>query len=423
MRYVPNSRSARGWLLLGGSLGLLFLMILGLAISRSRGAWIALACAMTLASLWVAAGWLGRKSRTSRAWMFLSLLVVPVSAAVVIQGFWPGGLLALPSALPGQDTWVSRLEFQRNSLLLLRDYPLIGGGLASFKMLYSTYALLSHVGFIRHSHNTFLNVAIAQGIPGLLCLVWMWALFFLVVWNRVLKPQAASDAGRLSQTALGAAALSLLVILIHGWVDNALYGRDGVSLLFVPLAFAVLAVPSNSTRPFQSRLRFLLPSAALVVGLLIWWRPLMSVVYSNLGAIHQSQTELRVYTWPEWPVQDQVRRVVDLGQPVAEFERALTLYPRNSTANRRLGMIRLSQGEYQDALHHLRLAHEVEPESVTTQQLLGEALIVNGRLGEGRKLWDSVNNEHGQLALRAFWYSHIGDAERADWIEQAVRGE
>jgi tetratricopeptide (TPR) repeat protein len=163
---------------------------------------------------------------------------------------------------------------------------------------------------------------------------------------------------------------------------------------------------------------------ALLLGLALVWRgPVLSLLYANLGAVHQGQAELGLYSWPEWPVQDAVRRAVDLSQPVAEFERALAFDPQNPTANRRLGMIELSLGEYEDALAHLEAAYAAEPGSAATRQLYGEALIVNGRLDEGRELWAGARNDQAQLDLRAFWYGRIGDAERAAWVEQAAQGK
>jgi len=88
-----------------------------------------------------------------------------------------------------------------------------------------------------------------------------------------------------------------------------------------------------------------------------------------------------------------------------------------------LGMIELSLGEYEDALRHLEAAYAVEPDSDTTRQLLGEALIVNGHIQDGEALWADVSNEQSQLDIRVFWYNFIGDTERAEWVQQAANGE
>jgi tetratricopeptide (TPR) repeat protein len=281
-------------------------------------------------------------------------------------------------------------------------------------MLYSTYVLLLHVGHTNHSHNLFLDVAIEQGLFALLVLLWIGGLFAGAAWRALSGPRQKGRA------AMAAAALSLAVILFHGLVDDALYGSRAVLLLFVPLAFAVPFLQRPARKGWQ-RWLYVLPLVLLVLALdMILRGPLLSLVYSNLGAVHHSQAELSVYSWPEYPVQDAVRRQVDLSRPVAEFERALELDPDNATANRRLGMIELSRGEYDSALGYLEAAHVAEPGSMTTQQLLGEALIVTGRLEEGQALWAGVSNEVGQLTRRFHWYRYIKDQERMEWIRQAI---
>jgi hypothetical protein len=399
--------------------GALALMLFGLLMTTSRGAWLVCGVTGFLAGLWWAIGWL-RQSRTGRQrWSVLGPLGLGLIAALGLGLLWLGAEEIPLAQLFDPSTWLNRIQFQRNSLILVKDYSLIGAGLDGFEMLYSTYALLIHVGYISHSHNLFLGVAIDQGLPGLLALIWMWVLFAAVVWRSVSRPGPSSDQVARPASLVGIAALSLLSILLHGTVDTALYGR-GVLFLFVPLAFAVQAAQQEEHQVRQRRVLSLM-IVGLPLGLaLLWPGRSLSLAYSSLGSVHQSQEELSLYTWPEWPLQDEVRRNVDLSRPMSEFEKALALNPRNATANRRLGMIELSLGQYEDALAHLEAAYAAEPNVTTTQQLFGEALIVNGRVEEGQALWSDVNNEQGQLDARAFWYQYIGDVERAVWVQQAA---
>jgi tetratricopeptide (TPR) repeat protein len=242
----------------------------------------------------------------------------------------------------------------------------------------------------------------------------MWLLFGWIAW-RTLSQQK----GRRAPGALVAAVVSLLIVLLHGLVDDPLYSGRGVLLFFVPLAFGA-SLPVERGR--RRRHPLVVPVALIVLLFLalLGRKPLISLAFSNLGAVHQSQAELSVYSWPEWPIQDDVRRRVNLSDSVAEFEQALAFNPRNGTAHRRLGMIELARGRYEAALHHLEAAYAVEPGSMTTRQLYGEALIVNGRVDEGRALWQGVSNAQRQLNHRAWWYKHIGETERAEWIVQAV---
>ena len=402
----------------------LALVLFGLLMTASRGAWLACGVAGLIAGLWWTIGGLKRGDIGWQRWSRLGLLVAGLAAilglGLVLVGI---GVKQIPlGQLLDPSTWLNRLEFQRNSLVLVKDYPLIGAGLDGFEMLYSTYALLIHVGYISHSHNLYLAVAIDQGLPGLLALIWIWVLFAVIVLRSLRHEEPKPTQLATPVSLVGVAGLSLIIVVLHGTVETALYGR-GVLLLFVPMAFAVQAAQEQQHLAKLQRILGL-----LVVGLplgmaLLWPYRSLSLVYSNLGAVHQSREELGLYNWPEWPVQDAVRRKVDLSRAVYEFEEALTLDPSNATANRRLGMILLSLGEYEDALAHLEAAYAAEPNTTTTRQLFGEALIVNGRLGEGRGLWSDVNNKQRQLGLRVAWYRYTGDAERAAWIRQAANSQ
>jgi len=403
----------RWWTLLL-ALGLLGLTSFGLLMTTSRGAWLSLAVALLLAGLWFIASALSRGSAERRSWILPALLALVLAVALGVGLAWPGGLFALLEALPGGNTGLDRLNLFRRTLTLVGDYPLIGAGLGGFRMLYSTYVLLLHVGYTVHSHNLYLNVAVEQGLPALLALAWTGVLFAWAVWRGLVRGEGGAGRGL-----LGAAALSLLVAVGHSFVDDVLYGSRALVLMFVPLAFAV---PFLSRARLGRRSRLSLPLVLLLclLAALIWRGPLLSRVYGNLGAVRQSRAELSRYSWPEWPIQDALRREIDLDPAMAALERALALDPGNATANRRLGLIELSRGEYEDALEHLAAAYLAQPGNETSRQLYGEALIANGFVAEGQAQWATVSNEQGQLQNRVYWYQSIGDTERAAWMKQAA---
>jgi tetratricopeptide (TPR) repeat protein len=221
---------------------------------------------------------------------------------------------------------------------------------------------------------------------------------------------------------MAAAALSLLVILLHGLVDDPLYKSRAVLFLFMPLAFAS-SVARPAAADSQSRRDAAAVGFALVLALaaaVLWRGPLLSRLTSNLAAVRQTQVELSDYSWPAWPIQDEVRRHVDLGPVVALYERALALDAGNASANRRLGQIELSLGQYAAAMEHLQAAYAAGASSQTTRQLLGEAYLANGHEEEGLALWASVSNKQAQLDIRVWWYEHIGDKERAEWMRWAA---
>jgi O-antigen ligase len=421
---------AMDWLAIGVALACLLLILFGLVMSTSRGAWIALGCSLLLAAMWALCCRATRSAPTLGSWLFPVLVVVLLLAVLAVAAAWPGGIVAALRALPGPETGVSRVELLRNSLSLVRDYPLIGAGLGSFQMLYSTYVLFLHVGYIVHSHNLLVNVAVEQGLWGVLALLWMWGVLGAMLRARLKARKAgrpASDASGDDRTAaLAAAVLCLVVVLVHGMVDDVLYGSRAVLLLFLPLGFGFRSTETRAaargSRAWLSRWQLHVPASLTMILILalLWRKPLLSLFYGNLGAVHQSQAELSVYSWPDWPLQDEVRRSIDLSRPISEFERALALDPRNATAHRRLGMIDLSMGRYEQALPHLEAAYVAEPSSDVTRSLLGEAYVANGRLAEGLILLSSVGDSGGRLAARVFWYGYIGDEERQEWMRQAM---
>lgn len=433
-------RKSRSGGLLLVSLILLTLILFGLFLSIARGAWIALGVGIVLISWWLILKKLlkGRRHR-QRNWFF-GLPAILLASMMVGLLLLPQDLSKILESFPGTEASQSRLDLYANSLTLLSDNLAFGAGLDSFMMQYSSYVLLSHVGFITHSHSLYLDVVIEQGIVALFALVWMWLLAGEAVWrmlssrryrksyksvereksDKVYRHRARSRNSINQRIMLAAAAVSLVVLLVHGLVDDAIYNSRAVILMFLPLAFTVpqlIKVPMLTRREKMS-LGGLAVTAVLIV-MLIWWRPILSRLYSNMAAVRQSQGELSLYDWPDYPIQDAVRREVDLVQVIDGYERALELDPKNASANRRLGQIELSLGEYDLALQHLNKAYATVPNDNSTRQLLGEALIMNGYQDEGAEIWLGVNNAQKQLELRQFWYSYLEEKDREQAIHDA----
>ncbi|MBM4459222.1 MAG: hypothetical protein FJ011_15930 [Chloroflexi bacterium] len=404
LQAVAIGRRKLGWPLIG-------LALVGLLMSASRGAWIALAAVVALWAVWQA--WGRRWPRG--VWPALIAGLILTGAFCVAIALWIG-----PALFPG-----SRLEVLRTGLDLALDTPFTGLGLAGFQMAYSSYVLLIHVGHTIHSHNLFLNLWIEQGLVGLAA--WGWALvvsFQLSVFGR------QSSAGDSRWRA--AAIMALGVILLHGLVDDAFYGSRGVLLLFVPfvmLARAWADERMNSGAKERERAAAAVAVSILALTLLLALLPGTRAMFqANLGALLQTRAELSVYRWPQWPIQDALRRQapgspppVDLGLAVARYEAALALDPANAAANRRLGQIELSQGAYAAAQAHLETAYAGASDQRATRQLLGEVFALAGDATRAVALWRSVDPGQGQLRLREWWYGAVGETANQQRITQAIR--
>lgn len=376
-------------------------ILCGLVLTGSRGAWLASAGAGILGG-W---GWIVGQlpiSNGKRRWAWLAGVVSGTVGVIVL-------LLALPTSGWQSLLTTERLALYRQSRILLEDYFLWGGGLGNFMMLHASYGLLTHVGYAVHAHHLFLDLGIEQGIMGMLSFFIMGVITAAFLW-RVAKE------GRL-QPLVGAAALAWTTVWGHGLVDDVFYGSRAVLLLFVPLAFITRNMPALS--PNKKVVQSWLLAATILFALAP--KRAISVVWANLGAVEQSRIELSNYVWPDDPIQDAVRRQVDLGLAIGRYEQALDWNGENFTANRRLGQIALSQGDYAQALAYLQVAYRVRPTDGTTQQLLGEAYLLNGQLEAGQAMLQRVNNQQGQLQIRAFWYELVGEAESAGILRQLAQ--
>ena len=426
---LTRANSHRPWFFV--SVITLLAIGLGLLLTSSRGAWIGLLAALGIVIWSKITARLTPDPKMHRYLLFGGLAGFLMISALALLVF-PGGAERIVQLLPNTYTGSSRYDLLRNSLPLVSDYPFIGAGLGGYMMLYSTYSYLLHVGYSVHSHNVYIDVMIEQGILAIISLVWMWYLMAKAVWHSIgpkseglsgdqHNPQVSKEIDAGKRIVLWAASLSLITVLVHGLVDDAFYGSRALLLLFLPLAFAVpiLALFPRATKK-ESLRKIIIAMGILLVVLLIWRRPLTSLAYSNYAAVTQSKAELSEYSWPEWPIQDAVRRKQDLSPSIDAYEKALEIYPGNASAARRLGQIELSLGNYAADLGNLKLAYEITPWDNATRQLLGEAYLVNGELESGKELWKTVNNEEQQLAARVFWYDYIHDEIRHQQLLTAV---
>jgi putative inorganic carbon (HCO3(-)) transporter len=411
-------------LALVGALGLT-LGLIALALSASRGAWLGLgAGALTAGYL----EWRFGYGRSSPLRLVGDVLLIE-AALVALAAF--GVALSGPSldrwlgTIPMGDSAIGRAQLWRDSLGLIGDYPFTGSGLGATSMVYSSYVLLIHVPFAYHMHNLFLQIAVEQGVPGLVAFL---GLVGVAGWKliRAYRGDGSSGALRLAATT------AFVTLLVNGMVDAGVYGSRLVLIGFLPLGFAVAFVrrrrnisPASDAAASTARARrrtvlWLLPLVLVLAALLLPGS--RAAFQANLGAVAQTQAELSIYHWPEWSFQDAVRRSsgVDLAPAVTHYQAALVLNQRNATAQRLLGQITLSLGDYETARQHLEAAYAAAPNQRATRQLLGESYAIEGEVERAAALWRTVDTGLDQLAMREMWYNSIGEPERAAWVAEAA---
>jgi hypothetical protein len=357
-------------------------MLAGWIMSASRGAWLALALVIVG---WYLARHIADRTQTRRVIHWgLPALVIGISALLLFIG--AGDWLRNGWQIYGANVVLSRWELLTGSLSLARDYFFTGGGLGAFPMLFSTYYLLVPVFYIIYSHNLLLDILIEQGIIGLLSYAWLIGAFFwmtiFALRHLSVDPSIQAESVTRLRWVLQATLASMLVLLIHGIVDDIPYGSRALLLMLVPLGM-IAALGSHLPRVDLRPLVTLAPLAIVVVALgLIWQRDaVMGAWYANLGAVAQARAELRQYAFPD-RTPEMVRRTPALALAEQNYRDALRFDPGNLTANQRLGMIALTRGDYEAAQSYVETARGSNSADPLTLRLEANLYIAQGKKTE-----------------------------------------
>jgi O-antigen ligase len=402
------------------------LVALGCALSASRGAWGAALAVGTAWLLWRFLEVAIRGRDAARVWRARLLSMVLLGLAVVIVALGLACVVSADSSTARQAV-TNRWGLWRDAALLARDYAFTGLGLGLFEMPFSIYTLLIHVGYIVNSHNLFLDILVEQGTIGL-------GLYLgLVVVALVYAVRALRGARRVYLWVTEAALASLGVGLLHGLVDDVLYGSRGLLLLFVPLGLIVAARQAASREPNHQEsantpelARGALAPLGVVGGLVLvvvalGWRPISAAWQANLGALAQTRIELAVYD--QWhfdnPNLDQVRQTQPLEAALERFERALALDPGNITARRRLALVALARGDYAAARLHMERAWADGHRDRATRLLLGDALVAADEPDVAAEIIRGVPWARARLEGQA-WSRYRGTPQQSS-VQQALR--
>jgi O-antigen ligase len=393
----------------------------GLLWTQEQSSWSSLVVGILVALLYLLRQQTAPYSTRRR--MLDGLLIVSILAVVVGLG----ELLLFPQVdtllaqLPLGDSALSRLELWRNTRHLIADYRFTGSGLGSSTMVYSTYVYLLHVPFLEHAHNLYLQIAVEQGVPGLICFLALAVTVTQALFRTDHRPTPPD-----LRLAYPATVAALATLFVYGLQDAEIYAQGVLPLLFAPLGVALTLLTLAGSlvahhRKSRSAL-WIAGSASLALLSLALWPGARAAWHANLGAVAQTKAELRVYHWSTWFIQDEMRRTpqVDLAPAIRHYETALQFDADNHTAHLRLGQIALSRSEYQTAYEHLQRAYATATDEQASRELLGEVDAVRGDLDEAERLWRTIDSSHGELAERLWWHQHLQEQQEAAWIAEVL---
>jgi hypothetical protein len=390
---------------------------LGLLVTTSRGAWVAILIGFAIWLVWWGTGNWFQRSPVScpwakRLWIMVGVLVFVTVACLVLIG------VIVMRGWSGSAALTNRLTLLRDSLLLARDCAWTGVGLGAYMMNFSIYTLLIHVGYIHSSHNFLLDILIEQGILGCGAYVGL-VIFIIYIGIRRLRHEASWVRYQIE-----AGLVSLMVILIHGLVEDTLYGHRGLLFLFVPMGFVSMGSEFNG---LGAKTAFVFPPVSMVgiififcitLSLISFARPaFFSSLYASLGAATQAKIELASYNpdrYEEHPI-DLVRRDVNLDAAIDRFEQSLKWNPQNLTSRQRLATIGLSRGAYDSASAHMTAAWNAGHRDSVTRLLYGDTLVAGGQIEQAAAVMDGLKWAELRLDEQA-WSRYWAHEE---WVRAA----
>jgi hypothetical protein len=218
------------------NLMLLVLGMMGLIVTFSRGGFIGMSVGLTAVVL------LARWVRLISGRQFIAIILIGAIIGIVSAPFTVNHMLTRP------ESTSARFGLYKIGLNMIKDNPVLGGGLNHHMMLKSKFDLTMHGSYFYPVHNYYLVIASEIGIPGLI--------FFLGFLARTLMlafSAARSNDPYLASLAVGIFS-ALTAVSIHALVDVI-----GNNIIFSFLwLFAGLAASLNTIS--------LAPSAAPAVN-------------------------------------------------------------------------------------------------------------------------------------------------------------
>jgi putative inorganic carbon (hco3(-)) transporter len=209
-----------------------------LAFSRSRMAILAAASSILVMFALVAISRFHGRTSSLLAAMFI---VLSVGLAVWIG---PGPIVSRFQNVGDEYSLggPSRVSIWRDALPLIHGHPLLGTGLGTFPIAYTSGQTAFLGQFVNHAHNDYLELAADLGIPAALVL-FASVLLILVRSTRVFL-FGEGDFERV--VALGCVG-SIVAILLHSFADFNLYIPANALLFSVILGLAVAVPAPHST--------------------------------------------------------------------------------------------------------------------------------------------------------------------------------
>lgn len=221
----------------------------------------------------VAAGGLAYFGAVLAVYLWYAAAAFPVAAAQIL----PGQVISRAETISGYDpSFRQRLEYSRDALRIVKDYPVTGAGGGGWNALYHRYA--QRLYWSTETHNHFFQTWVEAGTLGFLALLAVWAGFI-----RLLVRFRQRGPGGGAAVSTWAASVAALTLGVHSAFDFDL-SLAAVGMLLFALFGAVRGMASSPAYGHALRRR---PSRAAGCpagenhARLPGWRPLLLVALAG----------------------------------------------------------------------------------------------------------------------------------------------
>ena len=392
-------------------------------MATSRGASMGVAVGLGAWLLWVLSQRAGSFIHYPPKTIFVTAIIL---LAALISGLlltFRGNLAGLTDTIPGA---VGRLELDNGAINLISDFPFTGAGLNTFPGLFSQYVLITPFFYILNSHNIYLDIALEQSGIGLLA----FAVIYLGSAWRALKAVWKNPGAWLNWASLA----GLAVAMVHGLVQNVIYGMADAPFLFLlpGMAYAMTRTGSPETSHLRStqqvitgrRLHPAIFSAALVavitlIGLAYRFRqPLLAAWDADLGSVQMAQAELAHFPTNQW---DEGKHLERYTSAEKWFTQALRYNPGNRTANYRMGLIAMERRDYPSAVSYLSAAYQADPGYRGIVKSLGYSLAWVGQYQKAVAILKNIPEARQEMSVYSGWWTTQGRPDLAQNAATMVR--
>ncbi|MFK7803642.1 MAG: O-antigen ligase family protein [Anaerolineae bacterium] len=400
LTYIQSESKLLQYLSLGAGL----IVILALLLSGSRGGIAALLVGLAFWKILTVQRIIGRKSKLIIGSTLFSLTMLGTVSLFFSQQLSTSIFSFIPSS-------TSRLTLYTNLQYLLTDYWLLGGGLNSFSGHYSQYVL--SIPFLRftYGHHLYLDLILEQGIIGIssFCILVVSSLIFL------LTDGLDADQDRKKQHFTGAILASLTTLILHGFIDNAIYSNAGSTMLFIGPALAFSLAKTQQTNRLIKRLNLVVLSAFIIIGISLNTK-LISTWHANAGSIEMAKIQLAEWPTGEWSRGESTEA---LQKVIPTFETALEQNRQNTSAHFRLGLIALDRHDFPAAAVHLAEAQKTNQSHIGIQKNLGYAYLWSSDFDKAKTQLQSLENIQNELDAYRWWWQELNRPDLSDIARDA----